>query len=127
MNSESVKTLPVPAYLTPTYAFLRSAIRRLAGFAGDRRGNMAMMTALVAVPAIGMIGFGVDYGRALSVQVGLQSASDAAALMLAQTASNMTASQMQTAAQNYIAASYYNPMTSNLSVRPRPTLATALH
>ena len=75
-----------------------------------------MMTALVAVPAIGMIGFGVDYGRALSVQVAIQAASDSAALMLAQSGSSMTAAQLQTAAQNYIAASFYNPMTSNLTV-----------
>ena len=52
----------------------------LRGFLSDRTGNFGMMTALLAIPIIGVAGVAVDYTNALTVKSKLQGAGDAAAL-----------------------------------------------
>lgn len=61
-------------------------------FPPDRRGTVAIVFALAAIPAVAISGASVDYGRALSVKTVLQSAVDAAALAAA---SNSKASQSE--------------------------------
>ena len=75
-----------------------------------------MMTGLAFIPMMIFVSAGVDYGRILSAQTALQAAADSAALNIAQTGSNLTASQMQTQAQTLISAAFYNPSTSNMNV-----------
>lgn len=69
----------------------RNAIAR---FADDRRGNVAMIFAGIAVPAIVATGMAVDYGRAVYVRTSIQNAADAAALAAA-AAGGASAAQKQ--------------------------------
>ncbi len=51
---------------------------------GSRRGAVAVMVAVLSVPMLGMVAFGVDYGYILWVRAELQRAADAAALAAVQ-------------------------------------------
>lgn len=53
--------------------------RLLGAFARDDRGNIAIIFALVLIPAIAVVGTGIDYGRMLKVRSQIQNAADAAA------------------------------------------------
>jgi Flp pilus assembly protein TadG len=85
-------------------------------FGQSTDGNISMLTALSIVPLMVFMGAGVDYGRVLSAQAGLQASVDSAALTLAQMGSSLTAAQLQQQASTLISASYYNPATSGLDV-----------
>jgi hypothetical protein len=61
--------------------------KRLQGFLAnvrrmhtDERGNVAMIMALLLVPLVGAVGYGIDYTRAVSYKMKLDSAASAAAL-----------------------------------------------
>lgn len=54
----------------------------------DRRGNMAMMAGLLALPLLGMVGLAIDFGNATAVKAQLDLAADAAALLATTAASN---------------------------------------
>lgn len=56
----------------------RSSYRLAADFASDRRGNVAMIFALVLVPILGIVSLSIDYGRALKTKSQLYNAGDAA-------------------------------------------------
>ena len=56
---------------------MRSHLRE---FSRDRRGNVAAVFALAAIPVVGVAGIAVDYSRAFRVQADLQYSVDAAAL-----------------------------------------------
>jgi hypothetical protein len=49
-------------------------------FAADRRGSVAVIFGLLAIPVLGIIGSAIDYGRALKAKQDLQSVLDGAAL-----------------------------------------------
>lgn len=53
---------------------------KLSHFATDRSGAVAVLFSLAAIPALALIGAGIDYGRLLSERAAMQSATDAAAL-----------------------------------------------
>lgn len=55
-------------------------LRRLAAFFGDRRGNVGIIFGLTAVPAIGVVGAGIDFARANHERAALQSMLDSAVL-----------------------------------------------
>ena len=55
-------------------------IARLLELWRDRKGNVALITAIVIVPLIFAIGFGIDYSRAMRLRTRLNAAADAAAL-----------------------------------------------
>ncbi len=57
-------------------------------FRRDRRGNVAMMTGLLAVPLLGLIGLGIDFSTATTAKSQLDAAADAAALVATTNASN---------------------------------------
>ena len=56
-----------------------------------------------------MLGYAIDYSRANAVKADLQSALDAAALMVSKTASTLTADQLQSTARSYFGALFKNP------------------
>jgi len=59
-----------------------SALARLiARLKADRRGGVMMLTGLAIIPLTFVVGFGVDYARAMRLQTHLNAAADAAALM----------------------------------------------
>ena len=68
-------------------------IARLARrFRAARRGNIAMMTALLMMPMMGLMGLAVDYGNALFVKSRLDQAAQAAAVAAANAARNVVQS-----------------------------------
>lgn len=69
----------------------------------ENRGSVGINFALVLLPILTMIGAGVDYNRALSAKATLQTAVDAATIIVVQ-ASSSTQAQRQTLAQNTVAA-----------------------
>ena len=72
-------------------------IRLARRFMSDRRGNVAMIVALCAVPLFGMLGFAIDYGIALSDKSKLDNAADAATLAAINAAQAVLQSQGSTA------------------------------
>lgn len=55
-------------------------LRRLAAFFSDRRGNVGIIFGLTAVPAVGVIGAGIDFARANHERAALQNMLDGAVL-----------------------------------------------
>lgn len=93
----------------------------------DRRGNVATLFALAAVPLIGFVGASVDYSRAVASKTAMQGAVDSTALMLAKEAANGNSSL---SAQNVFSASFIHPevqglaVTSNVSTSGNSTTVT---
>lgn len=54
----------------------------------DRRGGVAIMAGLLALPLLGMVGLAIDFGAATAVKAQLDLAADAAALLATTAASN---------------------------------------
>jgi Flp pilus assembly protein TadG len=88
----------------------------LARFLRGREASVAPMLAMMALPLFGLVGAGIDYGRAASARTSMQAALDATALMLAKTASSSTQDQIQQSAKTLFDANYHNPYT------PSPTV-----
>ena len=101
-------------------ASLRAAASRLSQgrkpFRTDRRGNIAITTALMAVPLMVFGGAALDYSRAQSLRSQLQNAADQAALAAAITDGNK--SQRKTYAEKYFNGLLSNSSFASLSVTP---------
>ena len=70
-----------------TSLFIKRLARR---FHAARRGNIALMTALLMMPIMGLMGLSVDYGNALFVKSRLDQSAQAAATAAATAARNWT-------------------------------------
>jgi len=79
--------------------------RRLAGFLGDRRGNVAIIFGIAFIPIVVAGGSGVDLARAFIVQQRLGHALDAAALAVG-TSLEKTDAQLEALAQSFFDANY---------------------
>jgi Flp pilus assembly protein TadG len=79
--------------------------RRLAGFLGDRRGNVAIIFGIAFIPIVVAGGSGVDLARAFIVQQRLAHALDAAALAVG-TSLEKTDAQLEALAQSFFDANY---------------------
>lgn len=66
-------------------------------FSRDKRGNVAMITALCAIPLFGMLGFAIDYGTALANKTTLDQAADVATVAAVNAAQTVLKSQGSTA------------------------------
>ncbi len=66
----------------------RRPAARAGGLLRDRRGVIAIMLALLALPLICIIGLGIDYGLSVRAEALLNSAADAAAVAATDTAGN---------------------------------------
>jgi len=101
------------------------------GLVGDRRGAIAILVALLALPLLGLIGLAVDYGSATMAEAKLDVAADAAALLATTSASNAylagaidpigTAEAAATARFNAQAANQPGVAISSLSVSVQQT------
>jgi Flp pilus assembly protein TadG len=87
-----------------------------ARFFRNREGGVAPLLALGIVPLVAAVGAAVDYSRAGSVRTAMQAAGDATALMLAKSASTLTANQLQQNATSYFQANFNRPEAQNLQV-----------
>src|SRR5262249_46539468 len=94
-----------------------STLMLFARFFADRKGGVAPLLALGIVPLVAAVGASIDYSRASSARAAMQAAGDAAALMLARSASNLTPNQMQSSATAYFMANFTNhPEAQGVSV-----------
>jgi Flp pilus assembly protein TadG len=87
-----------------------------ARFFRDCKGGVAPLLALGIVPLVGGVGMAIDYSRANSVRSAMQAAGDATALMLAKTATTMTAAQLQQSASTFFPANFNRPEAQGLQV-----------
>ncbi|MGA8652196.1 MAG: pilus assembly protein TadG-related protein [Xanthobacteraceae bacterium] len=108
-----------------TSAILLTRLQALTvGFLANPRGNVAVITALSAIPIISTIGCVVDYSMATMIKTKLQAAADAATLAavsanspIVATAKSMTGNGTITGGQTYT----QNFFDSNLSSAPANT------
>jgi hypothetical protein len=73
------------------------------------------MLALLALPLFGAIGAAIVFGRAASVRSTMQAALDASALILAKSAKNVDANQLNADATKYFNANFQNSELQNLN------------
>jgi Flp pilus assembly protein TadG len=88
----------------------------LTRFLKDRRGGVAPMLALLALPLMGTVGAAIDFSRANATRAAFQASLDSTALMLAKTAVTQSAADMQTAATSYFNALFAHPEASNVTI-----------
>jgi Flp pilus assembly protein TadG len=88
----------------------------LRAFNRSRSGNVAITFAIATLPIIGAVGAAVDYSRANSVKAAMQAALDSTALMLSRDAASLSATQLQTKAQNYFLAMFNRPDANSIVV-----------
>ena len=81
-------------------------LQRLRQFIRNRRGNIAVTTALAALPLSMMLGMGVDIGNATRVRMALQDATDEAAISLARQSSSIADNAIASTANSYVMNSY---------------------
>ena len=75
-------------------------------FCSDSRGNIGITFAFALLPIMAFVGAAIDYSRASAVKAEMQSALDSVGLMLYRTAPSMDPTQLKTAAQNYLLATF---------------------
>jgi Flp pilus assembly protein TadG len=102
----------------PGASIIRLARRATRRFAGDDRGNIAVIFAIACVPIISFVGAAIDYSRANAARSSMQSALDSAALMVSKDLSSgvITTSQISTKAQAYFTALYTNTDAQSVSI-----------
>jgi len=75
--------------------------KRASGFGRDRRGNVAMMWALMGAVLLGLVGLSVDFTRAQMIRSQLQNAADGAALAAARATQGTSMTARTAAARAY--------------------------
>jgi Flp pilus assembly protein TadG len=87
-----------------------------ARFARAERGNVAMMFAVVLPVLLTAVGAAIDYTRASKVRAAMQSAADAAALMVSKEAAGLTPTEVTDKAKAYFKALFDYPEVANPAV-----------
>ena len=91
-------------------------LQALSDFRSARGGNVAIMFGFLALLLVGGVGAAVDYSRANWVRTSMQTAADSVALMISKEASSVSASKLETDAQNYFTAMFAKPGVQNVNV-----------
>lgn len=99
-------------------------MRRLRAFAGDARGNVAIMAALLFTVVFGFTAFGVDLGKVFNDRRRAQGAADLAAIAAAADLANAGKAAAATVAANAYAASVVDNVTVGIYT-PDSSLAPA--
>jgi Flp pilus assembly protein TadG len=81
----------------------------LLSFASCKRGNVAMMFAVMLPVLLTSVGMAIDYSRAANARSAMQAAVDSTALMISKDASGLTSSQITTKARGYFDALFTHP------------------
>jgi Flp pilus assembly protein TadG len=102
-------------------SIIRRFCRLLTRFLTDRRGGVAPIFALTIIPVVGLVGAGIDYGRANSIRTGMQSALDATALAMAKLAPTLTQTQLQQQSTAYFLTMFIYSDAKNLTIIPTYT------
>ena len=90
--------------------------RSLSAFRRCGSGNVMATFAIAAIPIVGTVGAAVDYSRANSARTSLQTALDAAALILSKEATSLTQAQLATKALAYVQANLTRTDLKDLTV-----------
>src|SRR3569833_3231441 len=90
-------------------------------FLKDRRGSVLPMFALAIVPVFGFMGAAIDYSRGSAAKAEMQSALDAAALMLAKDKTALTDGTLQTKAVAFFNAQFANKDAQNVQITAQYT------
>lgn len=98
-----------------------TCLKALSSFLKDSRANVAPIFAIAIIPVIGLVGAGIDYGRAASIRGAMQSALDATALAMSKLAPTLTQSQLQTQTTAYFLTMFNYPEAKNLTITPTYT------
>lgn len=98
-----------------------NALRRLRRAGSDRRGNVAIITALTAIPIITVAGGILDISQAVNVQSKMQYALDAATLVASKNAAGQTPTQLATTVSTAFNAEFQSPLVSNVTITPTYT------
>ena len=93
----------------------------LARFWKNRRGGVAPLFAIAAVPLMGAVGAAVDYSRANAARAAFQTALDSTALTLSKTAATQNAGDLQASATNIMNALFSRPEVQNVTVSAQYT------
>jgi len=96
--------------------YIRKLARALVHFGPAREGNIAITFAFALIPMLAFVGAAVDYSRANSMKASLQAALDTTALMASKSASTLTNTQLQAAAQSYFDALFTRPEANNAKI-----------
>lgn len=79
-------------------------------------GNVAIMLGIALVPIFAVVGVSVDYGRAASARSAMQSAADAAALMVSKEAIGLSSTDLKKKADLYVKALLNRPDLTGLTI-----------
>ena len=93
--------------LSRTRGFLNATVNR---FRSSKRGNLAIIFAIMSIPLMLALGGGIDYSRASLARSQLQDSLDATSLALSRQTgvATMTGAQMQSFARGYFDANFSN-------------------
>lgn len=91
-------------------------MRLLRRFARAKDGGVAPLLAIAAVPLFSVVGAAIDFGRAASARMDMQSALDASAIMLVKDSKNVDQPQLAATAAQYFNANFQNLEIQNLDV-----------
>lgn len=97
----------------------------LARFALDQRGNVAMITGLLAIPLVGAVGAGIDYTRLVSFRLKMDSAATSASLAAIDTARALLLANPKIAPKDLEAAAKTRAEQVFTALAPLDTLGTA--
>jgi Flp pilus assembly protein TadG len=90
----------------------------LGQFLRNRKGGVAPMLAILAVPLIGAVGAAVDYSRANSTRTAMQAALDSTALLLSRDAQSMSTAVLASKASAYFNTMFHRPEALDVQVTP---------
>lgn len=96
---------------------IEQAVRHARALHADRSGNVAVIFGIAVIPVFGLVGAAVDYSRANAARTSMQVALDAAALMVAKEAANLTGNQVQNKAKKYFNTEFNRPDVKNLNLK----------
>ena len=99
-----------------TTPFIQWFSRKLAVLARCDRGNVAIIFALALIPLIGLTGAAIDYSRAATARTAMQTALDAAALILSKKAQLLPDADLDKEALAVFKANFHYPDVKNPTV-----------
>src|SRR5262245_52367545 len=88
----------------------------LTRFLRDRRGGVAPMLTIAAIPLMGFVGAAIDYSRAASTRTAMQAALDSTALMLSKEAQTLSAGDLGQKANAYFTTLFNRPEAKNIQI-----------
>ena len=100
-----------------TFTILKNAIlRRIRNFQQDRRGNVAIIFAMLAVPMVGFAGAAIDYTRSNAAWSAMQAAMDSTALMLSKDAQKLSPEELTQKTNAYFNALFNRPGVHDVNI-----------